>query len=255
MIRHTLVLFCFIFGAPANAECVLTMSYGQGSVSNIPTSHVEDALTTEYTSVTTRVDGASTVNEIGVECELGRDVYLAVSHMDGLRASAEHRLFFNGYTLGSINVPGLDLSGFNFPGIKHPRGDIPPITFPNIPPSSVDLSHLSVPGFKLLDFRERAEADAWRVSLVKYFDVGKWDPYIRIGAERGRVIHGGTLPVTDNIRITYRKPLEVTAPYVGVGVTYNRGKSVSFRAGTELLSLSPHNIWTWSVGIDVPLRF
>lgn len=255
MTKQCIVLALLTFGTSAHADCLLNFSYGQGSVSSIPTEHIRDALTTEYTHVTTRVDGSSNISEMGVECELGRDIYLAVSHMNGLQASADHELYFNGYALGTVDIPGIDLSGFSFPGINHPRVDIPPLTLPNIPPSQVDLSHLRVPGFKLLDIYERGTAEAWRVSLVKYFDTGKIDPYIRIGAEQAKVTHGGTIPVTDNIRVTYQKQLEIIAPYVGLGVTYNRGKSVSFRAGVEFLSLSPHNIWTWSVGMDVPLRF
>jgi hypothetical protein len=255
MAKYLVVLIFILVGASAHAECSLNLSYGQGSVSNIPTEHIHDALTTEYTHVTTRVDGGSNVHEMGIECEIGRDYFIAVSHMDGLGASADHELYFNGYALGTVDVPGVDLSSYSFPGIQNSRVDIPPFTLPNIAPSQVDLSSVSVPGFKLLDIRERATASAWRVSLVKYFDMGKVDPYIRLGAEHARVIHGGLIPITDTISVRYRKPLDVTAPYAGVGVTYNRGRSVSFRAGAEFLSLSPHDIWTWSVGIDVPLRF
>ena len=249
----------FLIGsASAHAECSLNLSYGQGNVSNIPTEHVQDALTSRYTHVESHVDGRSNIHEIGAECEVWRDFHIAVSHLDGLQASVNHELYFNGFALGTINLPGVDLSGYSFPGVSHPRITVPSITLPNIPPSNLNLSHLSVPGFKVLDFNEKGSAEAWRVSIVKYFEMGRVDPFLRIGAHHVKGVHQLNVPIVNGIRLSYKERHELetpVVPYVGAGLTYNRGRSISFRAGAELLSLGPHNIWTWSAGIDVPIRF
>jgi hypothetical protein len=251
LVHLLLILVC----TSVRAECSLNLSYGKGNVLNIPTDHIEDALTTNYTRVTTRTDGSSNVNEIGLECEVANDFFISVSHLEGLQASASHDVFFRGLTLGTVTLPGVDLSGISFPGAQTPWVTVPPFTLPIIPPRDVDLSGVEVPEFKLAEIHERASAQAWRVSVAKYFEAGSIDPYVRLGVEHARAVHQGVVPVTDTVAIRYRKSLEVTAPYIGLGATYNRGRAVSFRAGAELLSLGPHYIWTWSIGVDVPIRF
>lgn len=217
-VRFLLGFFLLYATVPVFAHCNASIGVGTGKVKGIPTERVDDFLTTPYTSVDTKVTSNSSVHEIGFECDLGKGFAASVSYMDGLHASVERDVSFNGFHGYGIDIPERV------------------------------LFHIS----------ERAEAHALRLSFAKYFELGFMDPFIRVGAEAINAEHRAFIPISINdtrIEIAYERTYRRTFPYAGIGFALWRERPLSLRVEYQLESIHPHEVSTLTVAVVGRFKF
>lgn len=214
-LRVFLFALCATGTLPAVAECSLSLTHGRSKVSGIPTERVDEKLTTKYTRVETSIESSSTVNELGMECELGYGFAASLSGMWGIHAAVERDVCFNGLSYRGVEI------------FKDTR-----------------LVHIS----------EEADARALRLSVAKYFDIDWFSPYLRLGVERVDAKHSVAIPI-DRALIMYEEHFSKTAPYVGIGLVLFRKKTFSGRCEYQLESIKPHEIRTITCGVDLRFAF
>ena len=230
MFRHLLrtvacaLLFAFV--NHAEAKCGLSLAVGTMRITNIPTERADGHLTRKYIGVRTRVHSSSTVNEEGIECELGAGFSLALSGIQGLKASVDRTVYFKGYSLHGIAL---------------------------------------LPQTDLFDLNESASARAVRVSAL-YTLGSDWtvSPFVRLGIERVKAVHTAKIPFTytdpDGEKVyalSYEKQYKKTAPYLGMGLTYKPFERIPVYARIEYqyMAPSPHRLDAILIGVGVQFAF
>ena len=225
-LRFSLVVVAFALATCAEAKCGLSLAMGHATIENVPTSRIDDRLTTRYTGVRTTVDAKSTVREEGIECDLWPSVGLsvAVSGMQGLRANVDRTVYFKG----------------------------------------IDFHGLSVGQTDLFTLNEQAKVSALRISLLEHVRLGQSfvSPFVRIGIESVRGTHSASIPLAYKdedrdkvLALTYSKEYKKAAPYLGAGITFWRDSPISLRVEEQVLCLHPHLIKVFMVGAVAQFAF
>ena len=223
MIKSLLALLVLSAATLAEANCGVTLSAGTMRATGVPTARVDSQLTTRYTGVRTLVKSRSTVYEESLECEVGYGFAIALSGIQGLHISVDREVYFS----------GVQYHGFSL--------------------GQVDL----------FSVKEDVTARALRLSLVKTFDTGIVSPYLRIGVEQVKALHIASTPIpyTDRegdkpLAISYAKPYNKTAPYVGLGLSMGKKDwPITARIEYQYLSPPPHKLDVLMFGVMARFAF
>jgi hypothetical protein len=192
----------------------MSLIHGSMHMSGVRTQSIDQRLGTDYTLVRTSVHPQSKVRELGLEC--------------------------------NVNTSGLSIA------FTHMRG-LHIAIYRTVEYGGPPVVGVLIPGQSYFTLHQHVNAHILRVSALQHIELGWADPFVRLGVGRVHGVQHVSIPV-GRARLEYEEPKSITAPFVGAGITFGRGDSVSYRIEYQLLSPAPRRLYIIHAGVLVRFR-
>ncbi len=105
-----------------------------------------------------------------------------------------------------------------------------------------------LPPTKLFELDQRATARLERISYLYHFGDSFIAPLVRLGIERVTAKHTASVSAF-GYSLARSEEKKLTAPYLGIGLTFGRDRRFSYRIEYQIESLPPHKLTTLTAGV------